>query len=73
MWWVDPRDLFVIRADGTGEQQLPIKCVGSCVWSPHGTLVVWGNTGVGNYPLVELNADGSGATRLTQTQANGDP
>jgi len=54
-----PRGLFTVGADGSARTRLGDSDA-SAAWSPDGTKVVAGGLRV-------INADGSGATRITQT------
>jgi TolB protein len=62
--------LFVIGADGTGQQQLTTAADGGAHWSPDGTRIAFDRFGAHDIQIFLMNADGSNQHSLTPSGVN---
>jgi len=65
------REVYLMHADGTGQVNLTNNAADDewPVWSPDGSRILFGSTRDGG-SVYEMNADGSGVTRLLSTEEN---
>jgi Tol biopolymer transport system component len=66
--------IFVIGSNGTGETNITRSASGndSPSWSPDGSKIAFSTNRDGNWEIYVMNADGSGATRLTTNRSSDD-
>jgi Tol biopolymer transport system component len=66
--------IYVIGSNGTGEVTIPqsAKSNDGPAWSPDGTKIAFSSNRDGNWEICVMNADGSGATRLTSNRSADD-
>lgn len=64
----DDANLFVIRADGTGEIRLTREEGGRPAWSPDGSRLAFERLVDGEFALFTMNADGTGVARITELE-----
>ena len=69
----DHRDVYTIRADGTGLRRLTKGGWNlTPAWSPRATTIAWGRSWRGNEQIWIMRADGKRKRRVTPGFANGD-
>ena len=69
--------MYVVNADGTGQQRLNTATFSSATWSPDGQKILFvrarPGTRAGANDIYVINADGSGQRKLTERGPRGNP